>query len=74
MKAVKINSDYPDLEAGREYEVERIRHNYNTYHMKLIGSPRKYDIKSFQITDKGEPITHTEAYRRDGIYRALRGE
>ena len=71
MKAILINSDYPDLERGREYEIERV---YWSCHIRLIGSPRIYDIRSFQITDKGESISYAEAYRRDCLYRALRGE
>lgn len=71
MKAIVINSDYPNLERGREYEVKRV---WSNYHITLEGSPRLYDIKSFSISHRGKPMTYTEAYKRDGIDRALRGE
>lgn len=71
MKAILINSDYPDLERDREYEIKRV---WSNFHITLVGSSRLYDIRSFMIVDKGEPISWVEAYRRDGIYRALRGE
>ena len=71
MTAVVIGSDYPDLERGREYEIKRV---WNDYHMRLVGTPRLYDMKSFSITHKGKPISYAQAYKRYCIEKHLRGE
>lgn len=71
MKAYLIKPEYPDLEPGRPYHIKRV---YDDKHITLVGSPRKYDIRSFKITYKGKQISYREAYKRYCINKALRGE
>ena len=63
MKAKMINDDYIDLVPGYEYEVARVYSPGYDY-IKLKHSPRKYDIRSFEITRNGKVLNRQEAYRQ----------
>lgn len=71
MIATIIDSSYPDLQVGREYKIKRV---WSNYHITLEGSPRLYDMRSFEIKHKGQPISYVEAYRMDCINRAMKEE
>lgn len=72
MLAYLAKDEYPDLIPGVGYVIEKIYGD--DQHMKLQGSKRRYDMKSFKITYKGRQITKHEAYKRYLIDRALKGE
>lgn len=64
IKAILRKNEYPDLEMGEEYEVERI---YANGHILLKDNKRLYLAVCFRFVHNGKYISKSEAYRLQQI-------
>ena len=59
MLAIMRKDKYIDLVPNYPYEITRV---FYDGHIKLQGSPRRYEDKYFDLIHEGKKITHEEAY------------
>lgn len=62
MQAIMIKDEYSDITPGFPYEVDKVFSRVDG-HIKLKGSPRRYQIGCFMMVHDGKRITYEEAYR-----------
>lgn len=68
MKAIMVKDEYSDITPEFPYEVDKIFCKADG-HIKLKGSPRRYQIGCFRLEHNGKRITYEEAYRLQQLDR-----